>query len=167
MLAVRGRSFTRTLPNINTFNPQPVTADYRQRGFFVSATHRWILANGGFVQSLFSAKQLDSRVFPANVQPGEMTLDPYSNSGSYFTQQQRDTKPLPVGADAALAAAGGSGQAPAEGWLFVCVLVLQRPDFKPPGKSTTAGWHDQQHGQLLRCPGFLRDKKRLRPVRAG
>jgi len=49
MLAVRGRSFTRTLPNINTFNPQPVTADYRQRGFFVSATHRWILANGGFV----------------------------------------------------------------------------------------------------------------------
>ena len=77
--------------NINTFNPQPVTADYRQRGFFISATHRWILANGGFVQSLFSAKQLDSRVFPASVQPGEMTLDPYSNSGSYFTQQQRDT----------------------------------------------------------------------------
>ena len=29
--------------NINTFNPQPVTADYHQRGYFVSATHRWIL----------------------------------------------------------------------------------------------------------------------------
>ena len=77
--------------NINTFNPQPVTADYRQRGFFVSATHRWIMANGGFLQSLFSAKQLDTRVYPADVRPGEMTLDPYSNSGSYFTKQERDT----------------------------------------------------------------------------
>jgi carboxypeptidase family protein/TonB-dependent receptor-like protein len=76
---------------INTFNPQPVTADYRQRGFFVSATHRWILANGGFLQSQFSAKQLDSQVYPADPQPGEMTLDPYSNSGSYFTSQQRST----------------------------------------------------------------------------
>ena len=77
--------------NINTFNPQPVTADYRQRGFFTSAAHRWILANGGYVQSLFAAKRLDSRVFPADAQPGRMTLNPASNSGSYFTQQQRYT----------------------------------------------------------------------------
>ncbi len=76
---------------INTFNPQPVTADYHQRGYFVSATHRWILRNGGFLQSLFSAKQLDSKVYPADVQPGAMTLNPYSNFGSYFTTQQRYT----------------------------------------------------------------------------
>ncbi len=77
--------------NINTFNPQPVTADYRQRGFFLSAADRWILENGGFVQSLFSAKELNSRVYPADPQPGEMMLDPYSNSGSYFTLQNRNT----------------------------------------------------------------------------
>jgi len=77
--------------NINTFNPQPVTADYRQCGYFVSATHRWIMADGGFLQSLFSAKQLDTRVYPADAQPGGMTLDPYSNSGRYFTKQQRNT----------------------------------------------------------------------------
>ena len=77
--------------NINTFNPQPVTADYHQRGYFVSATHRWILSNGGFLQSLFAAKQLDSRVYPADPQPGDMTLNPYSNFGSYFTTQQRYT----------------------------------------------------------------------------
>src|SRR5215472_8842441 len=76
---------------INTFNPQPVTADYRQRGYFVSATHRWILNDGGFLQSLFSAKQLDTRVYPADPQPGEMMLNPYSNSGSYFTVQDRYT----------------------------------------------------------------------------
>ena len=76
---------------INTFNPQPVTANYRQRGYFVSATHRWILSNGGFLQSLFSAKELDTKVYPADAHTGEMTLYPYSNSGSYFTTQPRDT----------------------------------------------------------------------------
>jgi outer membrane receptor protein involved in Fe transport len=77
--------------NIDTFDPQPVTANYYQRGYFVSASHRWILTNGGFIQSLFSAKQLDTRVYPADAQPGEMTFNPYSNSGSYFTTQHRDT----------------------------------------------------------------------------
>jgi outer membrane receptor protein involved in Fe transport len=76
---------------INTFNPQSVTADYKQRGYFVTATHRWILNNGGFLQSLFSAKKLDTRVYPADPQPGEMMLYPYSNSGSYFTVQDRFT----------------------------------------------------------------------------
>src|SRR5215469_7375999 len=77
--------------DINTFNPQPVTANYHQRGYFVSASHRWILANGGFLQSLFSAKELDTRVYPADPQPGEMTFNPYSNLGSYFTTQNRNT----------------------------------------------------------------------------
>lgn len=78
--------------DINTFNPQPVTADYRQRGFFTSGTHRWILANGGFLQTLFSAKQLNARVFPASAAADEMVLAPEQNSGSYFEQQHRDTQ---------------------------------------------------------------------------
>jgi hypothetical protein len=78
--------------NIDTFDPQPVTADYHQRTFFMSATDRWILANGGFVQSLFSAKRLDVHVFPANPTAGEMVLFPEQNSGSFFEQQQRRTR---------------------------------------------------------------------------
>ncbi len=77
--------------NINTFNPQPVTANDRERGYFVSGTDRWILPDGGFVQSLFAAKQLNSRVYPATL-AGEMVLAPAQNSGSYFEQQQRDTQ---------------------------------------------------------------------------
>ena len=77
--------------DINTFNPQPVTADYRQRGYFVSAIHRWIMNDGGFLQTLFSAKELDSEVYPAQFASGEMTLFPEQNSGSYFEQQRRDT----------------------------------------------------------------------------
>jgi hypothetical protein len=76
---------------INTFNPQPVTASDRQRDYFLSLTHRWILANGGFLQTLFAVKQLNSRVFPAST-PSEMVLYPEQNSGSYFERQQRDTQ---------------------------------------------------------------------------
>jgi outer membrane receptor protein involved in Fe transport len=78
--------------NIDTFNPQQVTSDYHQRGFFVSATHRWIQASGGFVQSLFAAKRLDVNVFPADSTVGEMTFFPEENSGSYFENQSRRTR---------------------------------------------------------------------------
>jgi hypothetical protein len=78
--------------NINTFNPQPVTADYHQRGFFASAKHRWILASGGFLQSLFAAKRLDAHVFPARGMSDEMVLFPEQNSGSFFERQDRRTR---------------------------------------------------------------------------
>jgi hypothetical protein len=77
--------------NINTFNPQPVTANDRERDYFLSLTHRWIFANGGFLQSLFAAKQLDSHIHPATP-AREMTLAPDQNSGGYFEQQQRNTQ---------------------------------------------------------------------------
>jgi hypothetical protein len=77
---------------IDTFNPQPVTASYRQRGFFTSATHRWILPNGGFIQSVFSAKRLDPRVFPADRQAERMVLFPEQNSGTFFAKQDRRTR---------------------------------------------------------------------------
>lgn len=77
--------------NINTFNPQPVTANDRERDYFGSLTHRWILANGGFLQSLFAAKQLDSHIYPATT-TAEMILAPEQNAGSYFEQQQRNTQ---------------------------------------------------------------------------
>jgi carboxypeptidase family protein/TonB-dependent receptor-like protein len=78
--------------DIDTFDPQPVTNDFRQRGFFTSVSDRWILANGGFVQSLFSVKQLNSTLFPADPLPGEMTLFPEQNSGSFFESQHRNTR---------------------------------------------------------------------------
>jgi hypothetical protein len=77
--------------NINTFNPQPVTNDYRQRGFFTSFSDRWVLSSGGFVQTLFAAKQLNFDLFPEDAQPAAMTLFPEQNSGSFFEAQHRNT----------------------------------------------------------------------------
>jgi TonB dependent receptor-like, beta-barrel len=78
--------------NINTFDPQPVTENYRQRGFFASGTHRWILGQGGFIQSLFSAKRLDARITPADPTVGVMTLFPDQNFGTFFERQDRRTR---------------------------------------------------------------------------
>lgn len=77
--------------NIDTFNPQPVTEDNRQRGFFSSFADRWILSNGGFVQSLFSLKKLNYNLFPANPVLGVMTLYPEVNFGSLFESESRQT----------------------------------------------------------------------------
>ena len=112
--------------NINTFNPQPVTADYRQRGYFVSATHRWILANGGFLQSLFSAKQLDTQGLPCRCPDGRDDTLPVFQLGQLFHHAAARHQPLPMVADAALAAGRESGQAPADGRVFVRVLVVWR-----------------------------------------
>ena len=77
--------------NIDTFDPQPVTADSRQRGFFTSATERWILPNGGYLASLFSVKHLNTQVLPTDSAAGQMTLFPEQNSGTYFNTQGRHT----------------------------------------------------------------------------
>jgi hypothetical protein len=69
-----------------------VTANYTQRGFFASATHCWILKNGGFLQSLFSAKRHDPRIVPADDSAAEMVLFPEQNSGAYFARQDRRTR---------------------------------------------------------------------------
>jgi hypothetical protein len=80
-----------THANIDTFNPPPVTNDYRQRGFFASVSDRWILSSGGFVESLFSLKRLDFQLFPEDAQPAAMTLFPEANSGSFFATEDRNT----------------------------------------------------------------------------
>src|SRR4029077_5912273 len=77
--------------NIDTFDPQSVTADSRQRGFFASATERWISPGGGYLASLFSIKRLNTEICPADIAPAEMTIFPEQNSGSFFNTQGRHT----------------------------------------------------------------------------
>jgi hypothetical protein len=70
--------------NLNFFDPQPVTpnADYQEDTGTI--THRVELA-GGLLSSTFAATRVASNVTPQS--PGEMTLTPVGNSGSYFGQQ--------------------------------------------------------------------------------
>src|SRR5215831_506589 len=76
--------------NLNTFNPQGVTPNFRQRGFFWAVNERRVLSSKKFLETLFSIKRFDADVYPSSG-PAPMNLAPEVNSGSFFNQQQRDT----------------------------------------------------------------------------
>jgi hypothetical protein len=76
--------------NLNTFNPQGVTPNFRQRGFFWAVNERHVLSSKSFLETLVSIKRFDADVYPSSG-PAPMNLAPDTNSGSFFNQQQRNT----------------------------------------------------------------------------
>ncbi len=78
-----------TFVNLNTFNPEPVTPNFKQRGFNLAFLERAVFSNGSLLESLFSIKQYDAGVFPNIEEP--MTLFPEQNSGGFFNRQDRDS----------------------------------------------------------------------------
>jgi hypothetical protein len=76
---------------LNTFNPQEVTPNFKQRGFLVAVNERRILSAKSMLESSFSVKQFDADVFPSSGS-APMSLAPNVNSGNFFNQQSRDSK---------------------------------------------------------------------------
>jgi hypothetical protein len=76
---------------LNTFNPQPVTPDFRQRGFFLGVNERKIINGSSFLESAFSVKQFDADVYPSSG-PGAMSFAPDVNSGSFYNRQERRSR---------------------------------------------------------------------------
>ncbi len=83
----------RRFVNMNTFNPEDVSPGEQQRGYFIVLKDRAIFAGGGFLESSFSLKRFDVRVFPAEVPPGvpnpDLILLPEQNSGGYYRRENR------------------------------------------------------------------------------
>jgi hypothetical protein len=75
---------------LNTFNPQEVTPNFKQRGFFWAINERRILSSKSVLESSFSIKQFDADVFRSGNAP--MDLAPDVNSGSFFNSQARRSK---------------------------------------------------------------------------
>jgi len=76
---------------LNTFNPQGVTPNFKQRGFLWAINHRRILNSNSVLESSFSIKQFDADVFPSSGSE-PMNLSPDVNSGNFFNQQSRRSK---------------------------------------------------------------------------
>jgi hypothetical protein len=76
---------------LNTFNPQEVTPNFKQRGFLVAISDRLILSGKSLLESSFSIKEFDADVFPSS---GNATMDlaPNVNSGNFFNHQVRRSK---------------------------------------------------------------------------
>jgi len=76
---------------LNTFNPQEVTPNFKQRGFLVAVNERRIINSNAVLESSFSVKQFDADVFPSSgTEP--MNLAPDVNSGNFFNTQARRSK---------------------------------------------------------------------------
>ena len=73
---------------LNTFNPEEVTPNYKQRGFFVGLNERWIVSDKAVLESYLSIKKFDADVFPSSGEQA-MNFAPNVNSGNYFNRQDR------------------------------------------------------------------------------
>jgi hypothetical protein len=76
---------------LNTFNPQEVTPDFKQRGFLLAVNERRIISSKSMLESTVSIKQFDADVFPSSG-TSPMNLAPDVNSGNFFNQQDRRSK---------------------------------------------------------------------------
>jgi Carboxypeptidase regulatory-like domain/TonB dependent receptor-like, beta-barrel len=76
---------------LNTFNPQEVTPNFKQRGFFWAINERSILSSKSVLESSFSIKEFDADIFPSS---GNAPMDfaPDVNSGNFFNTQERRSK---------------------------------------------------------------------------
>lgn len=78
--------------NLNTFNPQEVTPNFRQRGFLLGVVERKAFSNHSLLESFFSIKDLDADVFPASSFLSPLILRPEENAGSFFNRQNRESR---------------------------------------------------------------------------
>jgi hypothetical protein len=76
---------------LNTFNPQEVTPNFKQRGFLLSVNEQRIINSKSMLETSFSVKQFDGDVFPSSG-IGPMDLTPDVNAGSFFNVQRRQSR---------------------------------------------------------------------------
>ncbi len=76
--------------NLDTFNPQEVTANLHQRGHNIGLTERATLTPQIILESTLSFKRYDVDVFGQGL--NDMELIPDANQGHFFNTQRRKTK---------------------------------------------------------------------------
>jgi hypothetical protein len=75
---------------LNTFTPQPSTADLHQRGHQVYAQHRYVVDANSALISQFSYKTYDVDISAQNDEPYRLLID--STEGGFFNRQKRRTE---------------------------------------------------------------------------
>ena len=74
---------------LNTFTPQPSTADFHQRGYEIYGQHRYLPGTDSILISQFSFKRYDADVTAENDDPYELLID--TTEGGFFDRQGRRT----------------------------------------------------------------------------
>ncbi|WP_285288957.1 TonB-dependent receptor [Alloacidobacterium dinghuense] len=74
---------------LNTFTPQPATADFHQRGYEIYGQHRYLTGAESALISQLSYKTYDADVTAQNNEPYQLLID--TTRGGYFNRQERNT----------------------------------------------------------------------------
>ncbi len=74
---------------LNTFTPQPSTADFRQRGYEVYEQHRYMTGDDSVLISQFSYKTYDVDINAQSNDPYQLMID--TTAGGFFNRQSRRT----------------------------------------------------------------------------
>jgi len=74
---------------LNTFTPQPSTADFHQRGYQVYGQHRYMRGSESALISQLSYKSYDADVTALSNNPYQLLID--TTEGGYFNRQARNT----------------------------------------------------------------------------
>jgi hypothetical protein len=75
---------------LNTFNPQPSTANLHERGDQISAQHSYAAESGAMLSSRFAYEEFDADTFPNSQAPYQMLVE--TTEGGFFNRQNRDTR---------------------------------------------------------------------------
>ena len=76
--------------NLDNFNPQATTPDYKQRGMLFSVSEQSVFTDTSFLSSEVSYKTFDVDVYAKSNLP--FNVAPATNSGGYFADTRRQTK---------------------------------------------------------------------------
>lgn len=74
---------------LNTFTPQPSTPDLHQRGYQLSAQHRYLADSGALLTSQLAYESFDANVFANSQDPYRLLVE--TTEGGFFNRQNRDT----------------------------------------------------------------------------
>jgi CarboxypepD_reg-like domain len=74
---------------LNTFTPQPSTADFHQRGYELYGQHRYLPGSNSILLSQFSFKRYDADITALSDDPYELLID--TTEGGLFNRQGRRT----------------------------------------------------------------------------
>ena len=74
---------------LNTFTPQPATADFHQRGYQIYGQHRYVTGTDSALVSQLSYKRYDADVTAQSNDPYQLLID--TTEGGFFSRQARRT----------------------------------------------------------------------------
>lgn len=77
---------------LNTFTPQPATPDLRQRGHFLTFSHKLVSRSESLLASQISVKEFDSNLKPHSDDLYRLAVE--TTTGGFFNRQDRDTNRL-------------------------------------------------------------------------